>query len=64
MYNPTHRRAANSYALVQNNSNMGEESPHRLIQMLMEGFLARVNSAKAPLLMVIWKRKPVISTTL
>jgi flagellar protein FliS len=46
MYVPAHRRAANQYADVLNNSSLGEESPHRLIQMLMEGFLARVNSAK------------------
>ena len=46
MYIAANRRAANRYADVLNNSNLGEESPHRLIQMLMEGFLARVNSAK------------------
>jgi flagellar protein FliS len=46
MYIATNRRAANRYADVLNNSNLGEESPHRLIQMLMEGFFARVNSAK------------------
>ena len=46
MYIPANRRAASHYADVHNNSNLGEESPHRLIQMLMEGFLARVNSAK------------------
>lgn len=46
MYVAANRRAANHYADVLHNSNLGEESPHRLIQMLMEGFLARVNSAK------------------
>ena len=40
------KRAVNQYADVFNSSNLGEESPHRLIQMLMEGFLARINSAK------------------
>ncbi len=49
MYIAANRRAANRYADVLNNSNLGEESPHRLIQMLMEGFLARVNSAKGAL---------------
>jgi flagellar secretion chaperone FliS len=46
MYMSVNRRAANRYTDVFNNSNLGEESPHRLIQMLMEGFVARVNSAK------------------
>lgn len=46
MYMDTHRKGAKHYAEVHNSSNLGEESPHRLIQMLMEGFLARVNSAK------------------
>jgi len=42
----THRRGARQYADVHSSSTLGEESPHRLIQMLMEGFLARINSAK------------------
>jgi len=46
MYVAANKRAANRYADVQTNSGLGEESPHRLIQMLMEGFLARINSAK------------------
>jgi len=50
MYMPANRRAANRYADVLNNSNLGEESPHRLIQMLMEGFLTRVNSAKGAII--------------
>ena len=40
------RRGARQYADVHSSSGLGEESPHRLIQMLMEGFLARMNSAK------------------
>ncbi|OAI21091.1 flagellar protein FliS [Methylomonas lenta] len=31
---------------MHSSGGLGEESPHRLIQLLMEGFLARVNSAK------------------
>lgn len=46
MYVDAHKRGARQYAEVHTSSNLGEESPHRLIQMLMEGFLARVNSAK------------------
>ena len=46
MYVSANRRAAGHYIDVQNNSSLGEESPHRLIQMLMEGFLARINTAK------------------
>lgn len=50
MYVAANRRAAGQYADVLHNSNLGEESPHRLIQMLMEGFLARINSAKGAML--------------
>lgn len=46
MYVDTYRKGARQYADVHTSSNLGEETPHRLIQMLMEGFLARVNSAK------------------
>ncbi|WP_347988745.1 flagellar export chaperone FliS [Methylomonas sp. AM2-LC] len=44
------RRAANHYVDVLHNSSLGEDSPHRLIQMLMEGFLVRINSAKGAML--------------
>ncbi|MGD0960856.1 MAG: flagellar export chaperone FliS [Methylomonas sp.] len=50
MYTSINRRAANQYTHVLHNSNLGEESPHRLIQMLMEGFFARVNSAKGAMM--------------
>lgn len=46
MYVSAHRKGAKQYADVHTSSGLGEENPHRLIQMLMEGFLARVNSAK------------------
>lgn len=41
-----YRRGARQYADIHSSSSLGEESPHRLIQMLMEGLLARINSAK------------------
>jgi flagellar protein FliS len=40
------KKGALQYADVHTTSQLAEDSPHRLIQMLMEGFLARVNSAK------------------
>lgn len=41
-----YNKGAKQYANIQTTSDFGDENPHRLIQMLMEGFLARVNSAK------------------
>ncbi|MDD2759807.1 MAG: flagellar export chaperone FliS, partial [Methylomonas sp.] len=46
MYATTYNKGAGQYASVHNVGGVGDDSPHRLIQMLMEGFLARVNSAK------------------
>ncbi|MEQ1529781.1 MAG: flagellar export chaperone FliS [Methylococcales bacterium] len=46
MYPNAYRRAVNQYANVHNETAMQDASPHHLIQMLMDGFLARINSAK------------------
>ncbi|CAI8952280.1 flagellar export chaperone FliS [Methylocaldum szegediense] len=40
------RQFVNEYANVNAQAGINDASPHRLIQMLMEGFLARVNTAK------------------
>lgn len=41
-----YRNNANKYAAVQNEAILDDASPHKLIQMLMSGFLMRVNAAK------------------
>lgn len=41
-----YRSNANKYAAIHNESIADEASPHKLIQMLMSGFLMRVNAAK------------------
>lgn len=46
MHAAAYNKGAKQYADVHNVGSAGEDSPHRLIQMLMEGFLARINSAK------------------
>jgi len=46
MYVSAHKKGVKQYAEVHTTSGVGDGSPHRLIQMLMEGFLARINSAK------------------
>ncbi len=46
MYVDAQRKGARQYADVHTTSRLGDDSPHRLIQMLMEGLLARINSAK------------------
>jgi flagellar protein FliS len=46
MYPNVYRKAVNQYANVHNESGLEDASPHYLIQMLMDGFLARVNAAK------------------
>lgn len=46
MYPNTYKRAVNQYASVHSESGLEDASPHHLIHMLMDGFLARVNSAK------------------
>jgi len=50
MYATTYKKGASQYASVHNVGGVGDDSPHRLIQMLMEGFLARVNSAKGAII--------------
>ena len=46
MYANAQNKAARQYADMHNVGNLGEETPHRLIQMLMAGLLVRINSAK------------------
>ena len=41
-----YRNKANKYATIHTESVVEEASPHKLIQMLMSGFLMRVNAAK------------------
>ncbi|MFI3184873.1 MAG: flagellar export chaperone FliS [Methylococcaceae bacterium] len=41
-----YRNNANKYAVVHTESLMEDASAHKLIQMLMSGFLMRVNAAK------------------
>ncbi len=50
MYASAYKKGVNSYADVHNVGSVDENSPHRLIQMLMEGFLARINSAKGAMM--------------
>ncbi len=45
MYPAAYAQRVNQYTSVQTETHLTDASPHRLIQMLMEGFLARVNSA-------------------
>lgn len=41
-----YRNNANKYAAVHTETLIDEASPHKLIQMLMNGFLMRVNAAR------------------
>jgi flagellar protein FliS len=41
-----YRNNANKYAAVHTETVVDDASPHKLIQMLMSGFLMRVNAAK------------------
>ncbi|MFU8788421.1 MAG: flagellar export chaperone FliS [Methylobacter sp.] len=41
-----YRNNANKYAAVHTETVIDDASPHKLIQMLMSGFLMRVNAAK------------------
>lgn len=53
------RRNANQYAAVHTESVAEEASPHQLIQMLMSGFLMRVNTAKGAMLRNDYQEKSV-----
>lgn len=46
MYPSAYKKGVNQYANIHNESSLADASPHYLIQMLMDGFLARVNTAK------------------
>ncbi len=46
LYDSTHIQRGNQYASAEADSELEDASPHRLIQILLEGLLARINSAK------------------
>ncbi len=46
MYAAPHKHGLKHYTDIHNATGVVDNSPHRLIQMLMEGLLARINSAK------------------
>lgn len=50
MYPSAYKRGVNQYVNVHNESGLADASPHYLIQLLMEGFLARVNTAKGAMI--------------
>lgn len=46
MFPSAYRQRVHQYATIQTASHIDAASPHQLIEMLMEGCLARINSAK------------------
>lgn len=52
-----YRNNANKYAAVHTESVVEEASPHKLIQMLMSGFLMRVNAAKGAIIRADFEEK-------
>jgi len=54
-----YRNNASKYATIHNESVAEEASPHKLIQMLMSGFLMRVNTAKGAILRQDYQEKSI-----
>jgi len=54
-----YRNNVNKYAAIYTDSVAEEASPHKLIQMLMSGFLMRVNTAKGAILRKDYQEKSI-----
>jgi len=54
-----YRSNANKYAVIHTESVAEDASPHKLIQMLMSGFLMRVNTAKGAILRQDYQEKSI-----
>ncbi len=54
-----YRSNANKYAAIHTESVAEDASPHKLIQMLMSGFLMRVNAAKGAILRDDYQEKSI-----
>ncbi len=54
-----YRNNINQYAAIHNETAAEEASPHKLIQMLMNGFLMRVNAAKGAIQRQDYQEKSV-----
>ncbi len=54
-----YRNNANKYAAIHTESVAEDASPHKLIQMLMSGFLMRVNAAKGAILRDDYQEKSI-----
>lgn len=59
MYPSVRGRAVNQYANIHSGSLVEDASPHHLIQMLMAGFIERVNSAKGAMERSNYEQKSV-----
>jgi len=54
-----YRNNINQYAAIHNETGTEEASPHKLIQMLMSGFLMRANAAKGAIQRQDYQEKSV-----
>ncbi len=59
MYQATARKGVNQYANIHTETVMEEATPHRLVQMLMDGFLARVYGAKGAIQQADFEQKSI-----
>ncbi len=53
------RNNANMYAVIHTESAAEDATPHKLIQMLMSGFLMRINTAKGAMLRNNYQEKSI-----
>ena len=59
MYQATARKGVSQYSNIHTETVMEEATPHRLVQMLMDGFIARVYTAKGAMQRADFEQKSI-----